>query len=74
MKKTGEWGHARFGTLDDLAHKESGHPAGLNACFGDGHVVWQAINQNPAAFNQQVWKDIGHDPKDYRYAMSLWQQ
>lgn len=57
---------------DSLSHRSHGGPAGLNACFTDGHVVWQGVRQNPQAFNEQAWKNIGNDGKSYRYVMSLW--
>jgi prepilin-type N-terminal cleavage/methylation domain-containing protein/prepilin-type processing-associated H-X9-DG protein len=60
-------------SIDTLSHKNKGRPAGLNACFGDGHVAWQGINKNPKAFNDQIWQYIGNDGAAYRYAMNLWQ-
>jgi prepilin-type N-terminal cleavage/methylation domain-containing protein len=56
-----------------LTHRDSGHPAGLEACFGDGHVTWQGMKRNPKPFNDQVWANIGNDGDAYRYVMSLWQ-
>ena len=56
-----------------LSHKDNRQPAGLEACFGDGHVAWQGIKRNPAAFNNQLWSNIGNDGPSYRYVMSLWQ-
>jgi prepilin-type N-terminal cleavage/methylation domain-containing protein/prepilin-type processing-associated H-X9-DG protein len=61
-------------SVSALSHKVLGRPAGLNALFGDGHVRWQDIRQNPNAFNNQVWISIQNDVgADYRYIMSLWQ-
>lgn len=60
-------------STDSLSHRNHGGPAGLNACFGDGHVTWQGIKKNPTAFNNQLWSNIGNDGKSYRYVMSLWQ-
>jgi prepilin-type N-terminal cleavage/methylation domain-containing protein/prepilin-type processing-associated H-X9-DG protein len=53
---------------------ELSHKTGLNAAFGDGHVVWQDVKGQPAAFNPAVWNAItaGSGP-DVRYAMSLFQ-
>jgi hypothetical protein len=59
---------------DSLTHRYGRRPAGLNACFGDTHVAWQAIARNPEAFNDQLWSNIGNDGPSYRYVMSLWQQ
>jgi prepilin-type N-terminal cleavage/methylation domain-containing protein len=61
-------------STDSLSHRSSGRPAGLNACFGDAHVAWQPIGRNPAAFNNQLWSNIGNDGPSYRYVMNLWQQ
>ena len=60
-------------STQSLSHRDGRKPAGLEALFGDGHVVWQGINRNPAAFNDQVWSNIGNDGDSYRYVMSLWQ-
>jgi prepilin-type N-terminal cleavage/methylation domain-containing protein len=60
-------------STDSLTHKDSGKPAGLEACFGDGHVIWQGIKRNPTPFNNQLWSNIGNDGPSYRYVMSLWQ-
>lgn len=60
-------------TLADMAHRNGNNPAGVNAAFGDGHVEWQGINANPAAFNQTEWTAIGQSSGvDFRYVMSLW--
>jgi prepilin-type N-terminal cleavage/methylation domain-containing protein/prepilin-type processing-associated H-X9-DG protein len=60
-------------STDSLSHRSKGDPAGLNACFGDGHVTWQGLRQNPKAFNNQLWSDIGNNGRSYRYVMNLWQ-
>ncbi|HEX3625074.1 MAG TPA: prepilin-type N-terminal cleavage/methylation domain-containing protein [Verrucomicrobiae bacterium] len=74
------------GHLQDLAHKDGNTPLGLDAAFADGHVNWQGIKANPAAFNSTEWTLIGppqdangnntSSPSgvDLRYIMSLWQQ
>jgi prepilin-type N-terminal cleavage/methylation domain-containing protein/prepilin-type processing-associated H-X9-DG protein len=59
-------------TLDDLSHKVNG-ATGVNALFGDGHVTWQGGARNAAAFNPNLWSNIGNDGPSYRYVMSLWQ-
>jgi prepilin-type N-terminal cleavage/methylation domain-containing protein len=60
-------------STDTLSHKDNGKPAGLEACFGDGHVYWQGIKRNPRAFDDKLWSNIGNDGQSYRYVMSLWQ-
>lgn len=59
-------------STDSLTHRARGNPAGLNACFGDGHVAWQGIKTNPKPFNNQLWSNIGNDGPSYRFVMSLW--
>jgi prepilin-type N-terminal cleavage/methylation domain-containing protein len=65
--------------IDSLSHKNNAKAAGLEACFSDGHVVWQGANRLPAAFDPKVWygggtdSGIGNDGNIYRYVMSLWQ-
>lgn len=63
-----------FGSITGLSHKLGSTPMGANAVFGDGHVAWQGVRQNPAAFNQSVWTAIANNSgADLRYEMSLWQ-
>jgi len=45
--------------LNGISHKDSGSPAGINAVFGDGHVVWQSVSGNPMAFDPNEWAQIG---------------
>ena len=45
---------------------------GLNALFGDGHVIFQSARRNPQAFDANLWKDIGNNGLNYRKAMNLW--
>jgi prepilin-type N-terminal cleavage/methylation domain-containing protein/prepilin-type processing-associated H-X9-DG protein len=62
------------GLFKDLAHKSGNNPQGLNAAFGDGHVIWQGIKQEPAAFNQSEWTAmVGGSGIDFRYVMAQWQ-
>ena len=46
--------------------------AGLNALFGDGHVMFQNARRNPKAFDPVLWQDIGNNGLNYRKAMDMW--
>jgi prepilin-type N-terminal cleavage/methylation domain-containing protein/prepilin-type processing-associated H-X9-DG protein len=60
--------------LDQLSHKNGSQPAGINAAFGDGHVIWQGVKKQPDTFNPNVWNAIANKSgPDIRYAMSLFQ-
>jgi prepilin-type N-terminal cleavage/methylation domain-containing protein len=67
------------GGLSTMSHKLGNSPVGQNAVFGDGHVSWQAMRQNPLAFNNSVWTSIAANSGptgtgyDWEYEMSLWQ-
>jgi prepilin-type N-terminal cleavage/methylation domain-containing protein len=62
------------GDLTKLSHRSGTTPQGLNACFSDGHVVWQGIKQNPNAFTSTIWSSIKNNHGvDYRYFLSLLQ-
>jgi prepilin-type N-terminal cleavage/methylation domain-containing protein/prepilin-type processing-associated H-X9-DG protein len=61
-------------SLDNPAaspHRDSG-VAGINALFGDGHVIWQSARKLPAAFNPTLWTGIGNNGLNYRRAMNMW--
>jgi prepilin-type N-terminal cleavage/methylation domain-containing protein len=68
------------GGLNTMSHKLGNTPMGQNAVFGDGHVNWQPVRQNPLAFNNTVWTSIAANNgasgsgTDWEYEMSLWQQ
>ncbi|HEV2330084.1 MAG TPA: prepilin-type N-terminal cleavage/methylation domain-containing protein [Verrucomicrobiae bacterium] len=63
------------GKFQDLAHKDGNNPLGLDAAFADGHVKWQGINANSAAYNKTEWSLLSQSSGiDFRYVMSLWQQ
>jgi len=63
-----------YGSVSQLSHKLGNTPMGINAVFGDGHVQWEGVKQNPAAFNDTVWTAIAASSGvDFRYEMSLWQ-
>jgi prepilin-type processing-associated H-X9-DG protein len=53
-------------------HRDKGI-AGLNALFGDGHVVFQSARVLPAAFNPTLWAGIGNNGLNYRIAMNMWE-
>ncbi len=52
-------------------HRDNGI-AGLNALFGDGHIMFQSARRNPTAFDPVLWKDIGNNGLNYRKAMNMW--
>jgi len=54
------------------APHRDGSIAGLNALFGDGHVVFQNARRNPQAFDPKLWQDIGNNGLNYRKAMNMW--
>jgi prepilin-type N-terminal cleavage/methylation domain-containing protein/prepilin-type processing-associated H-X9-DG protein len=67
--------------LSAASHRVSSTVAGINALFGDGHVLYQNARQNPVAF--QTWSThesggnspIGNDgapSKDWRSLMDTW--
>ena len=57
--------------LQGISHKDGGSPAGIQAVFGDGHVVWQGIRGNPNAFDKSLWDDIAAgNGLDVRYVLS----
>lgn len=66
-------------SIDTLAHRSSGAVTGLNALFPDGHVKFQNARSNPQDFNITLWgyngdpSNIGNNPSNFRYVMSLWQ-
>jgi prepilin-type processing-associated H-X9-DG protein len=67
--------------LTSVSHRASASVAGLNALFGDGHVVYQNARRNPGIFQQ--WANceaggtpIGNDPPpspNWRTVMNSWQ-
>jgi len=46
--------------------------AGINALFGDGHVMFQNAKSNPDAFDPALWQGIGNNGFNYRRAMYMW--
>jgi prepilin-type processing-associated H-X9-DG protein len=62
-----------YSTPDKISHRYGSNPAGLNALFGDGHVVWQGVKVVPDAFDENVWAGItaGNNP-DLMFVQSLW--
>ncbi len=59
--------------LDATAHKVNASVAGLNALFGDGHVVFQSSKRNPQAFHASLWDEPGADALKFRRLMNYWQ-
>jgi prepilin-type N-terminal cleavage/methylation domain-containing protein len=60
-------------SFEQVAHQNLGSPAGMNALFGDSHVRWEGIRQNPASFNAAEWQAIAANSPggpDFRYEMS----
>jgi prepilin-type processing-associated H-X9-DG protein len=59
--------------LKNIAHQNSGQPAGVNALFPDGHVKFQPVNGNQGinqAFNTTIWNApfggvLGNDSPPY---------
>jgi prepilin-type N-terminal cleavage/methylation domain-containing protein len=58
-------------SLKAAPHKD-GRIAGLNTLFPDGHVVWQTARRMPEAFDDKLWENVGSNPQNFRYLMSLW--
>ena len=66
-------------SLDAASHKASANVAGLNALFGDGHVMYQNARSNPKAFEPALWnhgaEPIGNEPPPsptWRTLMNSW--
>lgn len=58
--------------VNSSPHKDSSKTAGLNALFGDGHVLYQTARGNPTAFDPVLWQDIGSNEQNFRRLMSRW--
>lgn len=59
-----------------LSHKNASNPAGVNAMFADGHVIWQGYRQNSGPtgpFGNTLWSGLDNSDGTFRYIMSLWQ-
>jgi prepilin-type N-terminal cleavage/methylation domain-containing protein/prepilin-type processing-associated H-X9-DG protein len=52
-------------------HRDRGI-SGINALFGDGHVVFQNAQALPDAFDPALWRGIANDGRKYREAMYMW--
>jgi prepilin-type N-terminal cleavage/methylation domain-containing protein/prepilin-type processing-associated H-X9-DG protein len=64
-----------YDTLAQISHKYGGTPAGLNAVFGDGHVMWQGVKQVTDGFDQTEWSAIAKPMQsnpDLMYVQSCW--
>jgi hypothetical protein len=63
--------------LKNIPHRAGGAPAGIDACFGDGHVAWQSYKQVKDGFDPNVWDTIENGSGDakginLRFALSCW--
>lgn len=65
--------------LSSTSHKVNASLGGLNALFGDGHVVYQTARANPKAFDPALWsygsEPIGNEPPPsptWRTLMNTW--
>lgn len=58
--------------VNTAPHKSNSGVAGVNALFGDGHVVFESANRNPDAFDPVKWVDIGNNAFNFRLVQSLW--
>jgi len=62
-----------YKTLNAISHKNGSKGAGINACFGDGHVTWQNVQTVTDGFDVNIWAAIsGGSGDDLSYAMSCW--
>jgi prepilin-type processing-associated H-X9-DG protein len=65
--------------INVTSHRMNASVGGLNALFGDGHVVYQNARQNPQAFEATLWaygsEPIGNEPPPsptWRKLMNTW--
>ncbi len=56
----------------NIAHRELGAAAGVNALFPDGRVKFQSARANPANFNPTLWGSISTDGFAFRRVMNGW--
>lgn len=59
-------------SANNLAHRELGAAAGVNALFPDGRVKFQSARANPANFNPTLWGSISTDGLAFRQVMNGW--
>lgn len=59
-------------SIDTAPHQGRDAVAGLNALFGDGHVVFNGATANPAAFDEKLWAEAGGTPTSFRLLMARW--
>lgn len=61
--------------LGQISHRSGNTGGGVDAAFGDGHVLWQGVKQEPDAFDPAVWAAIAAGStsggQNLRYALSL---
>jgi prepilin-type N-terminal cleavage/methylation domain-containing protein len=61
--------------VNNTAHMSGPNSPGINALFGDMHVVYQYSGRMPAAFNNTLWTaggGIGEDAQNFQYVMQMW--
>lgn len=59
-------------STNNLAHRELGVAAGVNALFPDGRVTFQSARANPNNFSPVLWGDISTDGLAFRQVMNGW--
>ena len=60
-------------SIETAPHQGKKQVAGLNAMFGDGHVVFNSASSNPNGFDESLWAEAGGTPMSFRILMSRWQ-
>lgn len=62
-----------YKSLDQISHKTGNTPRGLNAAFGDGHVLWQGVKVVKDGFDPTEWAAIySGSGADLRFVESCW--
>jgi type II secretory pathway pseudopilin PulG len=58
--------------FNNVAHRDLGVVAGVNALFPDGRVTFQSARTNPDSFSPLLWIDIISDGIKFRQVMNGW--